>query len=202
MRTKVLLSTIAVLAWGLASSNAQVYSANVVGYINLQLTNGFNLIGNQLDLDGTGTNNTLVTCFGTQMPNGTKVYPWDGGLLPSCLYNSTANKWAGSTNVANAALSPGQGVFVQVPAAAVTPLTVTLVGNVLQGSLSNNITVGYQIVSSMVPLSGLIDTNLGYAPSKGDKVYTWVVASQQPSSSSLYSGTKWGGAGDPNLAIG
>ncbi len=202
MRTKILLASAVALAFGVASSNAQVYSANVVGYINLTLTNGFNLIANQLDVDGTGTNNTLQTSIGTQLPNLSHAWAFSGGGFQNALYAAGTQKWTGNTNLANAALNPGQGLFIQIPATATTPITVTLVGNVMQGSLSTPITAGFQIVSSQVPLSGAIDTALNYHPSKLDKAYQWNVSSQSFPASSLYTGTAWSGAGDPNLAIG
>ena len=68
MRTKTLLMTAAALAAGVIYSQAQgtVYSQNVVGYVNVTIpANGFNLVGNQLDL-GPGSNsvdNVLTTGF-------------------------------------------------------------------------------------------------------------------------------------------
>ena len=46
MRTKTLLLTAALSAAGIASSMAQVYSVNAVGYVNTPLVTGFNLISN------------------------------------------------------------------------------------------------------------------------------------------------------------
>ncbi|HWN94592.1 MAG TPA: hypothetical protein VNT99_06150, partial [Methylomirabilota bacterium] len=58
MRTKTLLLSAAVLAAGLAASTAQsVYSVNAVGYVNIVVTNGYNLITNPLN----GTNNNINT---------------------------------------------------------------------------------------------------------------------------------------------
>ena len=69
MRTKTILTAAALLAAGALTSMAQsnVFSLNVVGYYNLSLTNGFQLVANQLDLDGTGVNNTLQSVFGTSL---------------------------------------------------------------------------------------------------------------------------------------
>jgi hypothetical protein len=81
----------------LAQSN--VYSVNVVGYINYNLpTNGTYLIANQLDLDGTGTNNTLQSVLGTSLPNTTTVYVWDGA---GWNWNAKllAGNWTGNTNI-------------------------------------------------------------------------------------------------------
>ena len=55
MRTKILISRSPALVAGLVSSNAQVYSANVVGYANVVIAgNGeFTLSANPFD-DGNG----------------------------------------------------------------------------------------------------------------------------------------------------
>jgi len=65
MRTKTLLLAVGALAAGLVTSQAQpVYSANVVGYMNVPLPSGqYISMANQLDFDGTGTNNNVGTVF-------------------------------------------------------------------------------------------------------------------------------------------
>jgi hypothetical protein len=177
MRTKALLVAAAITAVGLATSLAQtnVYSQNVVGYINLNLTNTWQIICNQLDLDGTGTNNTVMTVFGTNLPSGSAVYAFTGGAFasPPASY-STKTGWSGNTNAVNAALNPGGGVFVAVPSAK----TVTLVGNVMQGSLNTPYISGYNMVASQVPQAGLLQTDLGYAPVSGAAIYRFNAASQ------------------------
>jgi len=202
MRTKTLLLAAATLAVSLVTSQAQVYSG-IVGYSTLSLTNGFNLICNPLDDDGTGTNNTLQTVFSTNLPNATAVYIFSAGSWQHVTYVASTGKWLGNglTNLANAALNPGFGVMVQVPASPATNVVVPLVGNVLQGSFTNPIPAGLQIVSCVDPLSGTLDTNLMYAPTKQDKVYTWNSTIQNYNSvAPTWSGTTWLG-GDPNLQV-
>ena len=46
MRTKTLLLTAALSAAGIATSMAQVYSANAVGYVNKLIPTGFSMIAN------------------------------------------------------------------------------------------------------------------------------------------------------------
>ncbi|HUC86042.1 MAG TPA: hypothetical protein VL970_12670, partial [Candidatus Acidoferrales bacterium] len=61
---KTLLIAAAALAVSVISSRAQVYSQNIVGYINVPETAGaLSLEAPQLDLDGTGTNNTLSSLY-------------------------------------------------------------------------------------------------------------------------------------------
>jgi hypothetical protein len=205
MRTKTLLIAAAALAVGIISPKAQtVYSANVVGYTTLNLTNGLNLIANQLDLDGTGTNNTLQSVFSTNLPNLTKIYVFSGGGWQNVQYSSASGgKWLGAaTNLVSAALNPGYGVMVSIPTTLPpTNIVVPLVGQVLQGAYTNTITAGLQIVSCQIPLSGQIDTNLFYKPTKLDKVYTWNAGIQNYNGTSpQWSGTSWLG-GDPALSV-
>ncbi|MGD0745241.1 MAG: hypothetical protein ABSA45_08810 [Verrucomicrobiota bacterium] len=201
MRTKTLLVACAALALTYATSQAQpVYSANVVGYVNLTLTNGFNMISNPLDLDGTGTNNTLQTVLGTQLPGGSTVFPFVNGAYDPTPSVFSHNAWSGDTNAANLALNPGRGVFVLV--AGSSPVTVTVVGQVLQGSLSHPFSNGYNIISSQIPLAGGMQTYLSYPPTAGDTVFAWNSTTQAyPVSPSVFSHNAWTG-GEPQLTVG
>jgi hypothetical protein len=60
-------------------------------------------------------------------------------------------------------------VFVDSP----STNNVTLVGTVLQGTNYISLTPGFNFVSSVAPISGGVTTNLGFAPSLGDIVYTF-----------------------------
>jgi hypothetical protein len=207
MRTKTLLLAVAMLALGIACSQADggtVYSQNVVGYVNVNLTNGFNFVANQLDSDGSGTNNTLLTCFGTNnLPNATRAWVFVDGGWQSVLYVASSGKWLGnSTNAVNAALNPGGGIMVQITTPYPTNATVTFVGNVLQGAITNAVPAGFQVIATPFPISGVIDTNFGYIPSKGDRIYTWNSAIQNYSGTTpLYTGTKWLPA-EPTITVG
>ncbi len=170
MRTKTLILAAALSAAGIAASLAQsnVYSLNVVGYVNIPLAAGFNMIANPLDVDGTGLNNTVNTVFSNSLPNGSTVYAFSGGAYasPAAGY-TTKGGWAGGVAAVNAALQPGGGVFVNVGSAT----TLTVVGNVLQGALANPYTAGFNMRSSKVPQAGLLQTDLGYTPNNADLVY-------------------------------
>jgi len=203
MRTKALFCAAALAATSLAAS-AQTYSLNVVGYVNLTLTNGYNLIANQLDLDGTMTNNTLYSVLGTNLPNNTKVWTYTPGGYSFCTFLSASSKWSGTTNPANAALSPGQGVFVQIPAAASYPQNVTLVGQVIQGTNVQPIIAGYQCISAIPPIGGSFQTNIatGYNPANNDKLWIWNPSSQGYTFKTyLTASASWGG-GSPVFNVG
>jgi len=195
MRTKILLSAVAALALGLTSSNAQVYSANVVGYYTLSLTNGYNLIANQLDVDGTGTNNTYKTVFPNGLPGSSKILAFNptNSTYPAITYvTPTLLSGAANTNYVNPALAPGRGVFVFIPPSVTTPTNYVVVGTVMQGNLVTPLYHGFQIASSEIPISGGIQTVLGYVPGHGDKAYQWVATSQSyPVIRSWVAGTTW-----------
>jgi hypothetical protein len=207
MRTKTLLIAAAALAVGIIAPKAQtVYSQNVVGYVNVSLTNGLNLIANPLDVDGSGTNNTLQSVFSTNLPNLSKVYFFSGGGWQNVQFLKASGTWTGNalTNGANAALNPGYGIMVQIPTSiGPTNLVVPVFGQVLQGAYTNVITAGLHIVSCQIPLGGSIDTNLFYVPTKLDKVYTWNAGIQNYNGvAPQFLGTSWsGGAGAPVLNV-
>jgi hypothetical protein len=76
MRTKTLLLTAALCAAGIATSKAQVYSVNAVGYVNTSLLKGFNLVSNPLDNKATD-GNKIKNLFAS-LPAGAQVFFFDG----------------------------------------------------------------------------------------------------------------------------
>lgn len=168
MRTKALLGA-AAFAAGLAASMAQnVYSLNVVGYYNVTIPpNSFALIANQLNT----TNNTLNSLL-RSVPDGTQIFKWTGSTFSVATFEDpgTGGEWS-----QNLTLNPGEGAFIRNNSA--TPLTITFVGEVLQGALSNAIPAGYSIRSSMVPQSGRVSSVLGLPAADGDQLFRWTGSS-------------------------
>ena len=123
MRTKTLLIAAAALALSLATSQAQVYSANVVGYANVVLPgNGAqSLICNPFD-DGNG--NQLTNLF-TTLPNQSSITTWGGATFNAAIPFQAGN-WVGNT-----ALPPGIGFFVKNGKAGSPTITNTFVGTVV-----------------------------------------------------------------------
>jgi hypothetical protein len=168
MRTKTLLITAAIGAAVAVGTQAQVYSVNAVGYINLPVATGFNLLANQLD-QGAG-NNTVDALLSAALPNEAVVYkysPATGYEINNIYKEGGEYEW----DDAAMTLSPGEGFWLRNPA---DPLTVTLVGEVPQGSLSNALGAGFNLVSSQVPQAGLVSTDLGLPVANEDVVYTYV----------------------------
>src|SRR5262249_54013841 len=132
MRTKTLLCA-AALAAGVVSTMAQsnVYSLNVVGYVNVPTKGGgnFNMLANPLN----NTNNALGTIFAGFAQDGDQIYRWNStiqdldGTIPT--YSSFSGTWTPS-----ATLAPGEGYFYLN---AGVDKTNTFVGEVIQGSYNN-----------------------------------------------------------------
>jgi len=175
MRTKALLLAAAFAAVGVATSVAQVYSVNAVGYVNVSLTPGFNLVSNPLDA-GAG-NNTVANLFkniSPSVPSGLKVYVFNeatGGYYPAAQWSPVPGVGFGTGTSATLEVKPGQGAFVFDPDANNAPArTLTFVGEVMQGTLSNPLPLGFSIRANQVPQAGAPNT-FGLPGTPGDKVY-------------------------------
>lgn len=181
MRTKTLLLIAAVGAASVASSMAQVYSVNAVGYVNKTVpAKGFALISNPLK----AADNSIAALF-AGVPDGTKVFkyiPGVGGGYKIAQFDELEGAFT-PADVAKMTVMPGEGVFVQNPLA--TPLTITFVGEVPQGQLDTPLVPGFQIVSSQVPQAGSL-TQLGYTPADGDKVFQFITNDTDASKNQKY----------------
>ena len=177
MRTKTLLLTAALSAAGVATSMAQVFSVNAVGYVNTVVpAKGLALISNPLDA---GANNNITTLFtdAAKASGGIQVYKFVPGPTPSYKifsYDPDFDAWD-RVDAATETVLPGEGVFVRNPSA--NPMTITFVGEVKQGTLTTTIPQGLSIVSSQVPQEGTL-TDLGYAPSGADQIYQFDTTKQ------------------------
>jgi hypothetical protein len=176
MKTKTLLIAAAALAAGVMSSQAQVYSQNIVGYVNLNLSEGFNLVSTPLDYDGTGTNSSVTNIYSTSLPLNSAIYTYSGSAYTIATY--AKNKAGTSTNwTASPSINPGLGYWVSIPAGSFGGSTsnITVVGTVLQGNLVNPAIKGpgYTIVGSQVPVAGGITASLNYQPSLNDAIYEY-----------------------------
>lgn len=174
MRTKALLLAAAFAAAGVSTSVAQVYSVNAVGYVNVSLNPGFNLVSNPLDAGvGNNTVGKLFSNIAPAVPANLKVYTFNNGAYDVAA--TYVNATLGFQPAASAAivLAPGNGAFVLNPqAAGSAPLTLTFVGEVPQGNLSNPIPTGFSIKASQVPQAGKPE-DLGLVGVAGDKIYRY-----------------------------
>jgi hypothetical protein len=199
MRTTTLLLAAAITAAGIASIQAQsnVYSVNVVGYYNVTVPPAptqFRMIANQFNT----TNNTLNGVL-KNLPSGTLVLKWTGATFSIHEFASNEEGWDPNTS-----LAPGEGVFIRNVDPA--QMTVTFVGEVPQGSLTNPIPQGFEIESSMVPQAGGVQSVLGLPVNEagGDYVYKW-----KATAGGGYDIFEYGGGGpsgwdpsEPTVAVG
>jgi hypothetical protein len=177
MRTKTLLLTAALTAAGIASSMAQVYSVNAVGYVNVTLKKGYNLLSNPLKNGG----NTLIEILpaNSNLPEDTFVSTFNssvgnvGGLDGDTPTFFPTLGW----EPAGIPLPPGKGFYIYIDpnTAPQATYTVTFVGEVEQGNLSNPITGGgrYNALGSQVPQGGRVTADLGLTPANDDLILLW-----------------------------
>ena len=165
MRTKTLLLTAALCAAGAATSMAQVYSVNMVGYINQAIPQGFSMIANQLN---NSPDNRIITLL--PATEGTRIYkfnPANGGFTFMQVVDGV---WEPDSVAQTLTLNPGEGTYIFAPAA----FTQTFVGEVALTS-TVNLPAGFSMVSSALPqslpLNGAPPAGLGAPVGEGDRVY-------------------------------
>jgi hypothetical protein len=194
MRTKTLLLTAALCAAGVATSMAQVYSQNAVGYINLSILPGFNLVANQL----TQANVTLEALIPSP-PDQTIFYSFSHTTGYSVYTYDLSG--VGGWDPAGGQFVLGKGGFLYNPTG--SPFTVTLVGEVPQGTLLNPVEgPGFDLRSSKVPQSGLLQTDLQYSPLDQEQIYKFSNATGYSVYTYDLSGVGGWDPAEPSVAVG
>ena len=176
MRTKSLLAAAAITAAGLASSLAQsnVYSLNVVGYVNTVIVGGgsYNLICNPLNntsANGNSSTNLFSNAAGPQRPTS-QLLTWD---VVSFDFDVAQPSFGATVWDSSIQLPVGKGFFYVNNGA---DFTNTFVGEVVQGSYTNFITGSgsYNCIGSSVPVGGSFTNAIGgLVPAGTDQVLTW-----------------------------
>jgi len=198
-------------------AQTNVYSLNAVGYINVTIAPGFNIISCPLITSPDNTVGTVLNNSNGAL-TGDVVYFWNPA---SAAYTSdsaraigtakgqttNASGWVSGTNLA----SPGVGFWFD--SAATSNTTLTFVGTVPSGSITNTLVAGFNLVGSVVPMSGDLCSNSISALTNfniGDNIYTYniataayseftsVVAGSKASSPNTYH-SNWTVAGDPTV---
>jgi len=191
MRTKALILSglLGLLGATTSSTMAQtnVYSLNAVGYINVVCPVGFSIIANQLN----STNNNITNLFPNGVnsnPNPTAAGQGYGAydFCTIFIFQTNGNYtvfngdsgdpannncgWSGPTGTSAGIIPPGAGFwflnnqFAGGTFSSNTSITNTFVGTVMQGSLTNELNPGFNMVGSVVPQTGGIGTVLGLVP--------------------------------------
>jgi len=136
-----------------------VYSLNVVGYVNVTVAQGFNMIANPLD-DGAG--NILDNLIPTTA-DGSTVYAFanPGGYTGANYTDGVGWDDSGSVSV-----PPGKGFWFQAGSAT----NITFVGTVVQGTTTNTQPAGFNLIASVAPVA----KQLGYTVASGETTTnTW-----------------------------
>jgi hypothetical protein len=192
MRTQLILTTAALGLAGAIGAQAQVYSVNAVGYINVTVpAKKFAMAANQLNAGG----NTIAEVIPTAK-DGTIIYKYVRNANGTGGYASSGwefGEWSDKTLT----LPPGAGFFVYNGDAA--DQVITFVGEVPQGTLTTALGVGLNQVASQVPQAGLLQTVLGYPAADGDVVYRFDVPTQNYVPSGVEFGS-WSPA-EPAVAV-
>lgn len=178
---------------------APVYSANVVGYINITAPVGLSLIANQLD---NKNGNKLADVIAT-LPDGAFVHFYVGGAAGF----KSISYFGGFEEPGDATLAPGGGAFLEIPAGtAEADRKVTFVGEVLQGAASNgSVPKGLSIVSSKTPRAGKLTTDLKFPAGgalDGSLLYKYIntAAKKDYEAYSIFDG--WENGSEPSVAVG
>jgi hypothetical protein len=141
-----------------AAAPSAVAQSNVVASFNIPIpANHYVMIANPLNT----TNNTIANLL-RDSSDGATFYKWsDGGGFRAYTYDALLPGWDVGGDVT---LSPGEGGFYMSPIAT----TLTFVGEILQGRLTNTLPIGqYVIRSAMVPQAGT-PSALGIPGEDGD----------------------------------
>jgi hypothetical protein len=213
MRTKVLLCAVA-LAASLASSMAQnVYSLNVVGYVNVTLPSGkFTVVANPLDasMGGTvATGNDMTNLFNVAttplLANGSKFQqfvPAANDYGPIINYAGGPKKWG-----SNFSMPPGSSALFYNNGAA--DAVVTFTGQVPQGTynVASMTSAHFTMVGSPIPIGGDITnstTVVGLTPANGDTVSTFnsAVNDWNPVSKWSSGPKKWSVTASSSIGVG
>jgi len=171
MRTKALLIAAAAFAAGVISSQAQVYSQNIVGYVNQPLKVGFTTFANPLD-QANGNSLTNILQPGTFDGYGVSVWTGTGFTqytIDSGFPTGVANA-SDSVGVPAPTLNPGTAFFIDntvgsntVTEVSTVHVDVAATGTNVVGTTTNLIGTSpiISFVSSKLPIGGLMKTTLG-----------------------------------------
>jgi len=159
-------------AASLVTSMAQVYSVNIVGYVNTTIPSGWSIICNPLNASGGNTVGNVIP----NPPQPITIYKYVNatGAYQTAVWDAEYSVWSYPAMI----IDPGMGLFVKNFG---DTFNWTFVGEVPTGtSLTVPIGHGFNLVSSIVPKTGKLQTELGYAPSVGeglsDNVYKYINA--------------------------
>ena len=193
MKTKTLLIAAAALAAGVISSQAQVYSQNIVGYANVATPNaGANyLLSIPFKI---GVSNGANEIFGASLPDGSQILTWSTATSKYTVVQTDSGSPTGWSDANTSASVPppllpvGQGFFLSPSDVNVTNRFVGTVA--INVGTTNTITLpnagANYLVGCAVPYAGSVTNgndsgggpNLNALPD-GSQVLTWTTATSK-----------------------
>jgi hypothetical protein len=187
MRTKTLFIAGVMLALSLAISQAQnIYSANVVGYINQVIQPGLQCIANPLDNASTNGVNEVMP----NLPDGSYVYAYNitsNAFIPYVVYSGVYYNPNTFAVLPNPTAAPGTGFFVYNAGSVYTNSWQGLIDCPYGGSTNVVLTNTLSMYGPVVPYTGDIYTILGFCPPDGSYVYIFDPIAQAFDISVVYS---------------
>lgn len=185
-------------------------SSAIVGYYNLRIYEGDNLIANQLDTGGTNRLNSFL--INGAVPDGATFTKWDSAanaFLPLSTYNAGIGRWS-----IDYGLTYGAGGLLRSPSL----WTNTFVGDVfppfvpyldLNANVSNywrpDYLNGLYLISSPIPIGTNMDQMFPYVvgrqPNDGEWVNILNPATQTYTMTTFHTGSGWDN-GNPSLSVG
>ena len=130
---------------------------------NISITNGFNLIANQLDKGGNNLREVIPVA-----PDGSVALKYNNlsGLWSRSVYQASLGAWV----PANITLSPGEGMFLQSPTNAILTFTGRPHVPVLPVTIATNATY---LLSRQTNDIAIYNDIVGSGPSQGTKLFRW-----------------------------
>lgn len=161
-------------------------SCNAVGYVDLQVPAGYSMIANPLN----AADNRVAALF-PSVPEGTVLYKWDETTGAWIINTYDLGQW----DDPNMQLQPGEGALWRTVGGG---LTLTFVGEVVLGYLTNPVGNGWTIRSSLVPQAGRVATDLLLPVMNGDVIRRLVNGSYVDYT---YTNGQWTPA-EPEISVG
>jgi hypothetical protein len=207
MRTKV-LATIAALAVTAFVAQAQVYSENIVGYVNVDIEPGSTLLANPLNATPDNTLDNVLP----NVPDETTLFKWNFAgqtFAASDTFFAGFGWFDSGFNPSTTTIDPGEGFFLKTAASVTTTNTITFVGEVSKGT--NTVVVqgpGNNFLGNPIPVAeSLVTAGLSVADESTYRTFN-TAANSYDQALTYFAGFGWFDAGFnpadpvPNVAQG
>jgi len=184
MRKTLLIAAASALAASIISSQAGVYSQNIVGYVNQPVPGGFVNMATPLDVPDPTTgavNNSITNIINVFSGNydGSGLYVWNGAGWTTYTVDSGQPTGIGNGSdtapVLGPTLPPGKLWLLNNTVGAITNTFVGTVhvdaaatGSQTVGQTTNNIPLGFQAYASKLPIGGGAGTVLQFPALSGN----------------------------------